>query len=216
VAFEFRRRGDGRWIGGACRVRIGRFAMTKTFFFSSSSHCWCCCACTYLSHSVAIDPSYAIPVCGLVDLAARKENLGRERRGEAVELGAPRPNGVIHSILFYHRFTIHMGGRLVTCWLPADEDRTKGSCLLERLVITGRRARAGSWTRRNAATLRPRVGEWRPRGSGGGGDRATAESERDLWTCPAHVRGRWFVPVFHTPFFIFCLHRRSDLLWVRP
>lgn len=131
-----------------------------------------------------------------------------------MELGTPRPNGVIHSILFYHIFTIHMGGRLVTCWLAADEDRARGSCLLERLVITGRRARAGSWTRRNAATLRPRVGEWKPRGSGGG-DRTTAESERDLWTCPAHVRGRWFVCRFFTrpSLFSACLTlpRRSSL-----
>lgn len=118
------------------------------------------------------------------------EISGRERRGEAVELGAPRPNGVIHSILFYHRFTIHMGGRLVTCWLPADEDRARGSCLLERLVIAGRQLDASK--RRDPASTSRRVeaaGIWRRRA----GDRATAESGRDLWTCPAHVRGRWFV-----------------------
>ena len=57
---------------------------------------------------------------------------GREKKQKlAVELGTPRPNGAIHSI------TIHMGGRLVTWQLAADEDRashsvdgTRGCCLL--------------------------------------------------------------------------------------
>jgi len=47
-------------------------------------------------------------------LPSSRKSGREEKKNLAVELGTPRPNGAIHSI------TIHMGGRLVTCQLPAD------------------------------------------------------------------------------------------------